>query len=70
MADRTWLLQAFAEVLVKGECFSATVATNILAQTSSRFTVIEGCERDDFAIGNGSGSTDGSSAEGQTIADP
>ena len=63
-------VQAFAEVFVEGGCYSAEVSTSIRAETSAQFTVIEGCERDDVSSGDASGSTDGSTAEGQTNENP
>ena len=57
-------LQAIAQALLEGNCFSTTVATTITAETGAEFEVIEGCERGDFSSGDASGSTDGSTAEG------
>ena len=57
-------LQAIAQALLEGNCFSTTVATTITAETGADFEVIEGCERGDFSSGDASGSTDGSTAEG------
>ena len=57
-------MQAIAQALLEGECFSTTVATTITAETGASFEVIEGCERGDFSSGDASGSTDGSTAEG------
>ena len=59
-----WRMQAIAQALLEGECFSTTVATTITAETGASFEVIEGCERGDFSSGDASGSTDGSTAEG------
>ena len=65
-ATRAWLsaMQAIAQALLEGECFSTTVATTITAETGASFEVIEGCERYDASAGDASGSTDGSTAEG------
>ena len=57
-------MQAIAEALLEGDCYSSSVATRIVAETSGDFGVIEGCERDDFSFGDASGSTSGSTAEG------
>ena len=57
-------MQAIAQALLEGNCFSTTVATTITAETGAEFEVIEGCERGDFSSGDASGSTDGSTAEG------
>ena len=57
-------MQAIAEALLEGNCFSSNVATRIVAETSGDFGVIEGCERDDFSFGDAVGATDGSTAEG------
>ena len=67
-------LQAIAQALLEGNCFSSSVATTITAETGIEFEVIEGCERGDFSYGDASGSTDGSTAEGvrsqSALADP
>eukprot|EP00892_Ulva_mutabilis_P008882 jgi/Ulvmu1/6366/UM293_0001.1 len=55
---------AIAEALLEGDCFSATVATAVLAETSAVFEVIENCDQADFSVGDAFASTDGSSAEG------
>lgn len=57
-------VQAIAAALVVGDCFSATVAAAIDAQTSAVFEVVQDCDRGDFSIGDAFASTDGSSAEG------
>ena len=57
-------MQAIAEALLEGDCYSSSVATRIVAETSGDFGVIEGCERDDFSSRDASGSTSGSTAEG------
>ena len=63
-------VQAIAQALLEGNCFSTTVATSITAVTGADFEVIEGCERGDFAAGDASGSTDGSTAEGVRSCSP
>ena len=63
-------MQAIAEALLEGGCFSANVATAITAETSAVFEVIEGCERDDFSFGDAFGSTSGSTAEGVRSPNP
>ena len=57
-------MQAIAEALLEGDCFNATVATFITAETQAIFEVVENCDRDDFSIGDAFASTDGSTAEG------
>jgi hypothetical protein len=59
-----WFMQAVAEALVNGGCYSSSAATSITAETGGDYTVVEGCQRGDSSSGDGSGSTDGSNAEG------
>ena len=63
-------MQAIAQALLEGDCFTTNVATAITAVTGAEFEVIEGCERGDFAAGDASGSTDGSTAEGVCSPSP
>lgn len=63
-------VQAWAEVYIEGDCYNAHVATAIRAETSSKFGVIEGCQRDDYSVGDAGGSTAGSTAEGQANDNP
>lgn len=49
--------------MVSSNCF-VEASADIIATTKSDYTVIEGCQRFDESLGDGSGSTDGSTAEG------
>lgn len=55
--------QALASAMVSAGCFPE-VSTDIITATRSEYTVIEGCQRFDESLSDGSGSTDGSTAEG------
>jgi hypothetical protein len=57
-------MQAVAEALVNGGCYNSDATTTITAETGGDYTVVEGCQRSDTGSGDGSGSTDGSTAEG------
>lgn len=61
-------VQAIAAALVVGDCFSATVATAIDAQTSAVFEVVQDCKLADFSFGDAVASTLGSSAEAVRFA--
>lgn len=61
------MVQAIAEALLVGECWSTSVAAEVFAETTGDFGVIEGCERDDFSIGDAFASTGGSTAEGRAF---
>lgn len=58
------MVQAVAQSFVDGNCYSAEVGTRIVAEADALFAIIEGCERDDFSVGDAFGTTDGSTAEG------
>ena len=58
------LVQAIAQALLEGDCFSANVATLVIAETSAIFEVVENCDRADFSIGDAFGDTSGSTAAG------
>ena len=60
-------VQAIAEALLAGECFSSKVATEVFAEVTGDFGVIEGCERDDLSRGDGNTDTSGSTSEGRII---
>lgn len=63
MHDEDLCLQAVAEALVEGDCYSGRVRTRASAQTSGEFGSIEGCERSDFSIGAAFGNTGNSDAD-------
>eukprot|EP00892_Ulva_mutabilis_P010053 jgi/Ulvmu1/741/UM010_0114.1 len=54
---------AIAQALLEGGCFEAEVATSITAEVEAQTTLVEGCDRSDFAFGDAAGSTTGSGAD-------
>lgn len=56
-------MQAYAEVMVAHDCFDGKALAAVSAVTETAYTVIEGCQRDDSADGDASGTTAGSTAK-------
>eukprot|EP00892_Ulva_mutabilis_P010628 jgi/Ulvmu1/7938/UM004_0171.1 len=63
---RLWT-KAIADAYIDGDCYNTSVSNLVIAKTGGDYGVIQGCEKDAQSSGYATGSTKGSTTDGEAV---